>query len=220
MTISNPPSFLSGLSATDRKSVVQAASRKEFPAGHVLINTGAPANNVYLVTKGRVKYYRVTSAGDEVLLWRMESGDVFGIGSMLRTQARYIGTAETVSKCELLVWSRKKMRSLAAQHEVLFENALNFALYYLTSYADRVVGLIAETAEERLAHTLIRLARQTGRVRPGGVELQITNEELGGLANISIFTASRQLQQWERAGVIKKGRGKVRILSPEGLLPD
>src|SRR4051812_2312402 len=124
MTISNPPAFFSGLSPGDRKSVIQAASRKHFPTNHVMVNAGAVASNVYMVTKGRAKYYRVTSKGDEVLLWRMEAGDVFGIGAMLRAQARYIGTAETVGASEVLVWTRKKMRSLASEHQVLLENAL------------------------------------------------------------------------------------------------
>jgi CRP-like cAMP-binding protein len=220
MTISNPPAFLSGLSPGDRKSVLQAANRKHFPANHVMVNAGAPATNVYMVMKGRAKYYRVTSKGDEALLWRMEAGDVFGIGAMLRAQARYIGTAETVGACEVLVWTRKKMRSLTSEHQVLLENALNIALYYLTGCADRLVGLLTESAEQRLAGVLIRLGRQTGKVRPSGVDLVITNEELGALANCTIFTASRQLQKWERAGVIQKQRGKVRIISPEGLLSD
>jgi CRP-like cAMP-binding protein len=50
------------------------------------------------------------------------------------------------------------------------------------------------------------------------VDVAITNEDLGGLANVSMFTASRQMQKWERGGVIEKGRGKIRILSPENLV--
>ena len=52
------------------------------------------------------------------------------------------------------------------------------------------------------------------------VRVAITNEDLGSLANVSMFTASRQMQKWDRKGVIEKGRGKIRILSPEHLHTD
>jgi CRP/FNR family transcriptional regulator, nitrogen oxide reductase regulator len=57
-------------------------------------------------------------------------------------------------------------------------------------------------------------------VRPTGVELSIMNEDLAGLANVSAFTASRLLKEWERQGIVQKSRGKVCILSPESLLID
>jgi CRP-like cAMP-binding protein len=57
-------------------------------------------------------------------------------------------------------------------------------------------------------------------VRPEGVEVAITNEHLSNLADVSAFTASRQLKQWEREGILQKGRGKILIVSPESFVND
>jgi DNA-binding transcriptional regulator YhcF (GntR family) len=46
------------------------------------------------------------------------------------------------------------------------------------------------------------------------------NEHLARMANVSPFTASRQLKDWERRGIIKKSRGKIVIVAPEALLFD
>jgi CRP-like cAMP-binding protein len=53
---------------------------------------------------------------------------------------------------------------------------------------------------------------------PSGVEIEIKNEDLASLADVSFFTASRCLQEWERKGAVEKSRGKVLIRSPEKLL--
>jgi len=53
---------------------------------------------------------------------------------------------------------------------------------------------------------------------PSGIEIRIKNEQLASLADVSPFTASRLLKRWERAGVIRKGRGVVRIVCPEKLI--
>src|SRR5262249_23516256 len=148
------------------------------------------------------------------------AGDTFGIGALLAAPVTYVGTAQAVDDCELLVWSQERIRTLAATYALLAENALRIVLYYLAAYADRVVGLTTETAEQRMAHTLLQLSNRAGQVRSDGVELAMTNEDLSGLANISAFTASRQLKKWERQGVIQKRRGKINIVSPEGLVID
>jgi CRP-like cAMP-binding protein len=223
----NPKAFtthsklLSGLSIQQRKLVLQAAQLRRFHAGSVMVNAGDPANMLFLLKSGRFKFYRITKKGDEVLLWWGAPGDTFGLSTLLISPApAYIGSAAAIQDCELLVWPRKTIRRLAANIQVLAENALHIVLNYLTEYTDRLVGLISETAEQRLAHTLLHLGHRAGQVRPHGVELAITNEYLGGLANVSPFTASRYLKNWERQGVLHKRRGTITLLSPEQLLTD
>jgi CRP-like cAMP-binding protein len=186
----------------------------------VILSAGDPASSLFLLTQGRAKYYRATRKGEEVVLWWLGPGDSFGIGTLLIMSWRYIATAQAVDDCEMLVWRRDVIRSLAAEHELLAQNALQIVLDSLAVYTDRLVGISTGTAEERLAHTLLQLIKQIGQVRPGGVELAIMNEDLASMANVSAFTASRQLKQWERQGIVKKQRGKVSVLSPESLLID
>jgi len=186
----------------------------------VLVRAGEPATSLFLLKHGRAKYYRITKKGEEVVLWWLTAGDTFGIGTLLAMPINYIGTAQTLDDCELLVWSRNKIRMLAEKHRILAQNALHIILHCLAVYTERLIGLATGTAEERLAYTLLQLARRADHMRHDGAEITILNEQLARLANVSAFTASRQLQEWERQGIIQKGRGKVVILAPEGLLID
>ena len=129
-------------------------------------------------------------------------------------------TAEAASDCELLVWDRAAVRKFVSLYPQLGENGLRIALEYLRHYIERHVGLITETAVERLAKTLLKLGRQSGEIHPDGVEIHATNDELSALADISRFTASRALSDWVRAGTISKGRGRILIHAPEALMVD
>src|SRR3954470_18984579 len=106
--MSRPPSFLSGLTANERKLILESAERKEYRANQVIITTGASAARLFLMTEGRVKYYRVTAKGDEVLLWWLAADDIFGLGTLLHGPTFYIGTAQAIDDCELMVWNRNK----------------------------------------------------------------------------------------------------------------
>ena len=215
---SPPPGLLSGMTPHQRELALQRAERRTYSAHQVIINSGEPATRLFQLTKGTAKLYRVTKKGDEVLLWWLAAEDVFGVGALLSRPWHYIGTAEAVEDCEFLVWNRETIRPLSAIHELMRANALHIAMSAMAEYTDRVVESAGETAEERLARTLVHVARRTGRVRPEGVDVAITNEDLGNLASVSMFTASRLMNKWEREGLIEKTRGKLRIFSPENLL--
>jgi len=79
-------------------------------------------------------------------------------------------------------------------------------------------ALICSTARERLAQVLASIASGVGRNVAGGLEPDVRNEELANEANVTLFTASRLLNEWQRAGILEKNRGKILLRSPESLL--
>lgn len=212
--------LFSGLTREQRTRILHSAQHRRFRPNRVIVRADEPVTHFYLLVKGRVKYFRLSQKGEEIVLGWLVHGNAFGVGAMLKDSICNLGTAQTINHCELLVWSQEKIRELASAYKQLTENALRIVLYYLSLYTEKVVGLATQTAKQRLAHTLIQLSRRTGEVRHSGVQFEITNEELGGLASVGIFTVSRQLKEWERRGVIEKGRGRINLLSPEGLLID
>jgi CRP-like cAMP-binding protein len=66
---------------------------------------------------------------------------------------------------------------------------------------------------------LVSAAQIIGQKVPGGVEVDVTNEELASAANVTQFTVSRALNEWQRNHIVKKLRGKVLLRSPERLFP-
>ena len=118
----------------------------------------------------------------------------------------------------MLVWDSATIRSLATRHPQLWENALSLTHQYLVAYQAAHKALICRTARERLAHVLVSLANGIGKKAAHGIELNVRNEELANEANVTLFTASRLLNEWQRGGMLIKSRGKILLRSPERLL--
>jgi CRP-like cAMP-binding protein len=110
------------------------------------------------------------------------------------------------------------IRQLATTYPRLADNALAIALRALSVHVERHIRLISNSARERVAFVLTRLAVRAGRIDASGVEVDITNEDLASLADVTMFTATRLLSLWERKGILEKSRGRILILSPEKLL--
>ena len=206
-----------GIDVAARKKILAEARKKRVPASQIVIRDGERANRLFLLADGSIKFYRITPQGSEVLLWLLSAGDVFGLGTLLSRPAFYMGTAETLRKCELYVWEHDGARRLGAAYPRLAENLLRIVLRYGSDHADRLVGIVAETAPQRVAHALLGLAERAGALANDGLKIDVTNEHLSAMANVSPFTVSRVLNKWERSGAVTKTRGNVRIHVPEKL---
>jgi len=214
------PNLLAGLEQPARQSILVEAQIRRISAKQNIVTKGDRATHLFLVQSGRVRIYHLTKQGTLVLLAWLVPGDIIGLVAMLENPLPYMATAEATSDCELLAWERSVIRKLVFRHPLLKENGLHIALGYLRNYVKRHIGLVTKTAEERLAETLLRLGDQSGKVHPDGIEIRATNDQLGALADISPFTASRVLSNWVRAGAVSKRRGRVLLHAPEALMID
>ena len=139
------------------------------------------------------------------------------MAALLTASSLYRVSAETVQVSSLLMWNRETMRTLLDRYPRLSHNALDIALGYLDWYIAAHGALVSDTARQRLASVLARVAESMGSQVPGGVELQVTNEELASAANITLFTASRILNEWQTARALTKHRGRIILHSPKRL---
>jgi CRP/FNR family transcriptional regulator, nitrogen oxide reductase regulator len=210
--------FFTGLDRSETSAILAAAIRQKYKGGEVIARADEPASRLFLVRDGSVDYFVLTSDGREILLRRLVSGNIFGVGAFLSEPIGYVGTSKAVHNCELFVWGHTVIRELATAFPRLGENALRTVLRYVALFAERHIALVSKPAQERLAFALTSLGSRAGHMVPSGVEIEIKNEDLASLADVSFFTASRFLQEWERKGAVEKSRGKVLIRSPEKLL--
>ena len=117
----------------------------------------------------------------------------------------------------MLSWDRATLHLLAARYPRLMQNALLLASEYLAWHLVDHLALTCHTAGQRLAYLLVSLACVIGHKVPGGIELDATNEELASASNITHFSASRLLNEWQRKHIVEKRRGKILLRSLEGL---
>ncbi len=209
--------FLEGLTATDHKAILESATQRRYVANSVITNQGHPAEHFFLITKGLARFFVLTDAGKKLLFRWLGPGDPFGGRTVLSAHSSYLFSTETVTDSMVLVWERATIRRLIARCPRLQENALLIASDHMSWHVADHIGLACHAARERVAQVLITLARTVGQETPGGVALQVTNEELANAANVTPFTASRLKSKWQRDRALVKRRGKVLLRSPERL---
>jgi CRP-like cAMP-binding protein len=210
--------FLEGLAKPDGESILAAATPQRFDANSVVTNQGQPANHLFLLTKGRARFFFITEEGQRhILLW-LPPLEIFGVRTLLPAPSSYLAGTEAVKESWALMWDRNTIQGLAARYPRLKDNALVIASEYLAEQLESYLTLTRHNARQRLVHVLTTIATSIGRRVSDGVELDVTNEELANTANVTLFTASRLLSKWQRSGDVLKSRGKLLLRRPERLI--
>ena len=210
--------LLEGLSREERHSILAAASCRRLSRHTVVTSQAEQADHMFLLVKGSARYFFITPEGRTIYLLWLTPGEIFGGATLLTEPSLFLVGTETVRDSCVLAWPRKTIRTLAARYPKLLENGLTIATDYLTWYLASHLSLVCHTARQRLAHVLVSLASGIGRKGPDGIDLDITNEQLANTANVTLFTASRLMSEWQRSGAVTKTRGRVLLRHPEQLL--
>jgi CRP-like cAMP-binding protein len=210
--------FLEGLTQPERESILAAATLQRFDANSAVTNQGQPADHLFLLTKGRGRFFFITEDGKKLILLWLPPGEIFGVRTLLPVPSSYLASTEAVKESCVLMWDRKTIRGLAARCPRLLDNALLMASEYFAEHMESYISLTCHDARQRLVHVLTTIAPSIGRKVSDGVELDVTNEELANTANVTLFTASRLLSEWQRSGDILKSRGRLLLRCPERLL--
>jgi len=209
--------LLNGIPPSDARLILAAAKTRRFPANTVISNQGDSANYMFLLTKGRARFFFNTHDGRKVILFWLTPGEVFGGMTLLSDPSCYLVSTESLKISDVLVWDRITIRALAAKYSRLLENALTTASEYLAWYLATHNALISRTPRERLARLLICLAEAIGERTLDGLEFDATNEELANATNLTPFTVSRILSGWQRDHTLEKRRGKMILRSLDRL---
>jgi CRP-like cAMP-binding protein len=213
------PRLLSGLTDAEIQSILSPAKHRHLRALSVVINQDDSAERCFLLTSGRGRHCLITDEGRKINLLWLTAGQIFGAAAMTSSQSRYLVSTEMVTDSCALAWERKAMKELLLHHPKLLDNVLSImASEYIPWLVSANVSLNVDDAHGRIASLLVSLANGIGKPTSRGVEMKITNEDLASYTNVTQFTVSRSLGEWERAGILTKHRGKIILRKPELLL--
>ncbi len=216
--ITGLPAF-SGLGGADLDFAIEGARsyivRKDAP---VFVQDDE-AHSFFLLLHGHVRVERLTPDGQKVVARYVSEGELIGIAvAMGRTT--YPASAIAAVDCTVLAWPNARWQALITRIPSLSATTLKTVGVRMEEAQNRVVEMATERVEQRIAHTLLRLLRQTGRKVEEGVEIDfpISRQDIAEMTGTTLFTVSRVLSDWEGKGLIKSGRQKITALQPHGLM--
>jgi CRP-like cAMP-binding protein len=191
------------LSAEDLAHLAAATEALSYARGAVVFAEGDPSDFFYTVARGRVKVFKVTPAGKDIILEIFGPGDPLGAVAVYEERP-FPASALAVEDAVCLRTPRPVFFELLERRPTLVRGllaALNLRLIELTH---RLADLTGGRVEPRFARLFLKLADQVGRAGDPGlvIPLPLSRQELADLTGTTIETAIRIMSRWGKEGVV------------------
>jgi len=93
--------------------------QQEFAPGDIIVQSGQPADRLFLIAHGKVNKTVVGKYGEEPLLDMLADGDHFGDRELVQSESTWKFTIKAVTRCTVLALPQQAFREVLNQSEAL-----------------------------------------------------------------------------------------------------
>lgn len=181
--------------------------------GTILFREADPCLDFMWLIDGSVRLYKHSKDGREVTLYRVSAGElcILSLNNLLHGRP-YAAEARSEEPVTGLLFS-------GSDFQAAIDTSPGFRRYVLGMLANRldeIMGLVADVVFSRLD---LRLACLLGQMfeRSHGEPIEITHDALAREIGTSREVISRILKEFEHQQCIRLSRGRIQLISSQGL---
>ena len=201
--------FFADLPPDDLEEVDASFHERGYGAGEPVFTAGDPADELFVVARGDLKWVRHTAEGRDVLLDMLVPGEFFGSLPLLGDDV-HRDTVRAHTPCCVLAVPADDFQAVLRRYPPVALRVLDHVAQRLREAQDHIRHLSASTADARIAAILLRLADKLGEQGSGGdVVVPLSQQDLAEMAGTTLETVNRTLRGFRDAGAVATGRGRV-----------
>lgn len=188
----------------ERKLLAEVADVRSFDPGETLFLEGEPSNFFYSIVSGRVKIFKTTRSGKDIILGIFSAGDPVGSVAVFK-EVPYPASAQALTQTVCISIARQDLYTLLEDHPSLARGLLLGLTQRLVELINRVDELTGARVEHRLARLLLRLAKELGRSKDQDavfIPLALSRQELADMTGTTIETCIRIMSRWEKEDTV------------------
>lgn len=192
-------------------SLIGHARRLRFQVGEEVFSTGDQVKDLLILLSGTLRIEQLGAAGREIVLYRVQGGESCILtAACLLSDDEYsaMGVAET--DLDALMLPRNAFDELMA-------TSAEFRGMIFQSYSKRITDLLQVVEEVAFRRIDLRLAGKLLSLAGDGDRIVATQSQTATELGTVREVVSRQLQEFQRRGWVKVGRGTVTITDKTAL---
>jgi CRP/FNR family cyclic AMP-dependent transcriptional regulator len=174
----------------------------QFREGTVVFAQGDPCDAIFYLQTGGIKLTVFSKEGKEAVIAILGPGSFFGEGC-LGGRMSHMATATTLRNTSAIRFERKTMKRLLREEPRFSMFFLSYVLSRKMRIEEDLVDQLFNSAEKRLARTLLLLAHcdEKGHQRTG--VLQISQEMLAEMIGTTRSRVNGFMNKFRKAGFIE-----------------
>jgi CRP/FNR family transcriptional regulator len=210
--------LFSGLKEEDLKRIRAIALPKHVAKKGILFSEGEEARGFYVILTGRIKLFKISPGGKELILHVVSAPDAFAEASLF-LEGKYPAFAQALSDSQLLFFPGREFIQLIERNPRLSINMIVSLSTFLKRLAVLIEELSLKEVSSRIAKYVLDLSTRgakEGKILRE-VELDLSKTQLALKLGTISETLSRTLSKMKTKRMIDVQKNKIVILNREAL---
>ena len=205
--------LLSGANDEIVFAIEQVGWEKVYQIGEPVSWEGDNSEAVYFVISGAVEIFRNALDGREHTLGIMQPGDSFNLVPILSENRENLANARCIRQSTIFLVGQADFLSILQRYPDFSVIILKEVAARLAKMTHKAGELALYSVQQRLARFLINEADKALQ----GEQLFWTRDDMARQIGTVRDVVSRHLRIFEEQGLIKRVKGKVRLIDRQGL---
>jgi CRP/FNR family cyclic AMP-dependent transcriptional regulator len=177
-----------------------------YAKGAPIYTQGSPCDHVLFVRSGEVKLSVISKLGKEAIVAVLDQGSFFGEGA-LAGQTLRLGNATAHTASTIVAVAKADMRRLLHEEHELSDGFIAHLLTRNIRTEEDLIDQLFNSAEKRLARTLLLLAHYGGENIPQRVIPKISQETLAEMVGTTRSRVNYFMNRFKKLGFITVNGG-------------
>ncbi|MCB1060706.1 MAG: Crp/Fnr family transcriptional regulator [Calditrichaeota bacterium] len=203
--------FYHNAPASLQKEILSHTQQATLPGGVEVYREGETCQRVAFVGEGSIRVFKRHDGGREITLYHVrQSESCILTTSCVLTGQRYPATAvvENDHPVEAAIISPEKFYNWVHEHQVVRDYVFHMMSHRISDMMALIEEITFGKMDNRIAHFLIEKFTGEGTFLRS---IHITHEQIADELGTAREVVSRLLKEFEKAGALELGRGRVRM---------
>lgn len=198
------------------EEIMGVTKSTSYKKGEIIYHAGDTSDSLYIVSRGKIRIYRLSESGKEQLVRILNPGDFTGELALFR-ESIHESYAEAMNETSVCMITRSDLQEFLLKYPTI-------SLKILSEFSNRLETSEIQTtrfATEKVETRLTLFLAECLESEKGSMEfvLPMSKKDLASYLGTTPETISRKLTDLENDGYIEQKAGRrIKILDLDGLL--
>jgi len=195
--------FLSQLTDADKAELNRIGHKRTFAKNDFIFKAGDNDSNVWILTQGRVKIFKSSAQGRDILLWFALSGDIFGMAECMQERKRLVYARASEATESICISHAQFKEWVCARPEIAYI-LMKMVTVRMREIGQRFLSLANGNIQLEIAQLLLSLGKTYGKLVGPDIHIGIplTEQDMADMVGSNRQGVSGCLANMKRHGIL------------------
>jgi CRP-like cAMP-binding protein len=189
----------------------------DYKKKQTIYSEGQHPNKLYYIQTGKVKIYKTSDGGKELIIGLLSAGDFFGHIPLIENVV-YEEFAKTLEESSIRVIPKKEFEQLITTNQEIALKVIKLLANNISEKEQQLVALAYHSLRKRVADALLTLKKKYAKEDQVPFSISISREDLANIAGTATESLIRTLSDFKNEKLIEIKDGKIILVEEKKLL--